>query len=539
MLKKTSIRIPFLLLFCAVIASLPGQTAQIEKLKQEVESLEGPPEIRKMLQLSEVLFEGGFYEKSIDWAENAEKNAHKQRETELEAMALNRIGKGLAILNKKGAFKRNKAVPKFRSSLELLRQMPNPNTALVVDNLLSLRSIAEKAGEPDRVRELEQMMEQIRKNGAGGESMREGQAGKAEITETLTKLEQEKNALRQEIEKQLKQQQATQTVAAAKEQQWTAESKAMMQKLALQEEAISKMTEAQMKERLNYMQQRQLLDSLTYRSSLDSVNLVNTQLAVRASQTRNNFLAAAMAALFLLLGGSTFSFFRAKKHARELAKKNEQILAEQQRSEELLLNILPANVAKELKTKGFTDAQFFEHAAVLFVDFVGFSKIAAQISPDQLVADLDSAFKAFDSIMGRYGIEKIKTIGDAYMCASGLSNNSIKEPGKMIDAAREIQAWLKEWNQKREHKRLPRFDARVGIHTGPVVAGVVGSKKFAFDIWGDTVNVASRVEQAGEGGKINISGSLYALVKDKYPCQFRGSIPVKNMGDIEMYYVSA
>jgi len=287
------------------------------------------------------------------------------------------------------------------------------------------------------------------------------------------------------------------------------------------------------------MQQRYMLDSVVYRNSLDSLSVENWNLALREAESNRKFYMAAIIALLVLAGGSLFSFVRARQHTKVLEGKNKTIREEQERSENLLLNILPSLVAEELKKNGSTKAQYYEDVSVLFADFVGFSKIAEQLKPQQLVTELDTAFKAFDEIIARYNLEKIKTIGDAYMCAGGLvpggrDGSQIRD---MVSAAREMQNWLTVWNAEREAKGLPRFDARIGIHRGPVVAGVVGSKKFAFDIWGDTVNIAARVEQASEGGKINISGEAYDIIKSFSPCQYRGKISVKNKGEIDMYYI--
>ncbi len=210
----------------------------------------------------------------------------------------------------------------------------------------------------------------------------------------------------------------------------------------------------------------------------------------------------------------------------------------QARSESLLLNILPVDVAEELKQKGRIEARHFDCVTVMFTDFVDFTKIAERLSPAELVAEIDVCFKAFDDIMDRYHIEKIKTIGDSYMAATGFSDNPASGPADMICAARDILAWITahQFEQDDTHRVSPRI--RIGIHTGPVVAGIVGSKKFAYDIWGDTVNIASRMESSSETGKINISGDTYQLVKDQFSCAYRGKIFAKNKGDIDMYFVS-
>jgi class 3 adenylate cyclase len=214
------------------------------------------------------------------------------------------------------------------------------------------------------------------------------------------------------------------------------------------------------------------------------------------------------------------------------------IAKEKQRSEELLLNILPGEVAEELKAKGSADAKQFDEISVMFTDFKGFTQIAEQMSPGELVAEIDVCFKAFDGIITRNGLEKIKTIGDSYMCAGGLPVPTADHAEKVVKAALEIQDFMEQHQLEREGKGKARFEARIGIHTGPVVAGIVGVKKFAYDIWGDTVNIASRMESSGEAGEVNISGSTYSLVKDKFMCQYRGKVEAKNKGEIDMYFVA-
>ncbi len=207
------------------------------------------------------------------------------------------------------------------------------------------------------------------------------------------------------------------------------------------------------------------------------------------------------------------------------------------RSDELLLNILPGEVAEELKEKGSADAKHFDEVTVMFTDFKGFTQISEKLSPAELVAEIDYCFKAFDNIITQRTIEKIKTIGDAYMCAGGLPVANTTNAIDVVNAAMEIQQFMKQHLQQRKNEGKEVFEIRIGIHTGPVVAGIVGVKKFAYDIWGDTVNIASRMESSGEAGKINISGSTYNLVKDKFSCTHRGKIQAKNKGEIDMYFV--
>ena len=218
-------------------------------------------------------------------------------------------------------------------------------------------------------------------------------------------------------------------------------------------------------------------------------------------------------------------------------KQRNRIGKEKKRSEDLLLNILPEEVAEELKEKGEAEARLMEEVTVLFTDFKGFTAMSEKLSPKDLVRDIHECFSAFDKIMEKYGIEKIKTIGDAYMAAGGVP---IAQPGhapNVIKAAFEIRDFIEEGKARKIENNLPYFEIRIGIHTGPVVAGIVGVKKFQYDIWGDTVNTASRLESSGEPGKINISEATYEQVKDHFNCEHRGRITAKGKGEIDMYFV--
>lgn len=213
--------------------------------------------------------------------------------------------------------------------------------------------------------------------------------------------------------------------------------------------------------------------------------------------------------------------------------------AEKERSENLLLNILPAEIAEELKDKGEAAARDFDMVSILFTDFKGFTKASEQLSAADLVAEINICFKAFDHIVGRYGIEKIKTIGDAYMAAGGLPVPDKESAMNTVLAGLDMQAFMLARKKEREALGLPAFEMRVGIHTGSVVAGIVGVKKFQYDIWGDTVNTASRMESSGEVGQVNLSASTYMLVKDNSEFNFtsRGKVEAKGKGEMEMYFV--
>ncbi len=209
------------------------------------------------------------------------------------------------------------------------------------------------------------------------------------------------------------------------------------------------------------------------------------------------------------------------------------------RSDELLLNILPKEVAEELKATGSTTARDFESVTVMFTDFKNFTAMSEKLTAQELVNEINYCYSAFDNIITKHGIEKIKTIGDSYMCAGGLPVANKTNSVDTVTAAIEIRDFMLNEKQKRKAEGKPFFEIRIGCNTGSVVAGIVGIKKFAYDIWGDTVNIASRMESSGEAGKINISGSTYELVKDKFSCTHRGKIEAKNKGMIDMYFVES
>jgi adenylate cyclase len=235
--------------------------------------------------------------------------------------------------------------------------------------------------------------------------------------------------------------------------------------------------------------------------------------------------------LLLVFLGLLYHRFRYVSRTKQI------IQRERDRSDQLLLNILPAETAEELKQFGEAQAHQYEVVTVLFADIKNFTKLAESLSPREVVSTLHEYFQGFDQIVGAYGLEKIKTIGDAYLCAGGLSDTAPVHPVQVVRAAMEMQKMAQRLMVQRSREGLPFFELRMGIHTGPVVAGVVGIKKFAYDIWGDTVNTAARMEQSGVPGRINISGATYELVKEFFVCSFRGRIEAKNKGELEMYFV--
>jgi class 3 adenylate cyclase len=234
--------------------------------------------------------------------------------------------------------------------------------------------------------------------------------------------------------------------------------------------------------------------------------------------------------LVLLLISIMFIF-----RSYRLQKTNNRLLGiEKKKSDDLLLNILPAEVATELKEKGLVAPKQYDNVTVLFTDFVGFTSVSEKLTPNELVHELDYCFKGFDAIIGKYNIEKIKTIGDAYLALAGLPHEDPNHATNIVAAALEMQAFMQQRKQEMGDKS---FHMRAGIHSGVVVAGIVGSKKFAYDIWGDTVNTAARMEQNSLQDKVNISDATYQLVKDKYECTYRGEVAAKNKGMMRMYFV--
>lgn len=277
----------------------------------------------------------------------------------------------------------------------------------------------------------------------------------------------------------------------------------------------------------------------------DQIKILEQEKALKAAEAeqartvRNALLAGG--GLLLLLAGLLWRLIANKQRAnQELAKKNVQLDVARKRSDELLLNILPSELVDELKVKGITRTRHHDEVTIMFTDFRDFTKISEQLSPADLVQEIDYCFRHFDHIIGKYpSIEKIKTIGDAYLCAGGLPEAHPNHAREVVAAALEIRDFISELEEQRTREGKLSFQIRIGIHTGPVVAGVVGATKFAYDIWGDTVNTAARLESASEPGQVNISEATYDRVQDQFLCQHRGDIATKNKADMSMYFVES
>lgn len=235
--------------------------------------------------------------------------------------------------------------------------------------------------------------------------------------------------------------------------------------------------------------------------------------------------------LMLMIAGLIYRSYRIKLRTNKVL--------DQQKAqiEQLLLNILPDEVAKELQANGFAVPRHYDSVAVMFTDIEGFTTIAEKMEPRELVKELNTCFMAFDEIIEKYNLEKIKTIGDAYMCAGGIPTPDPKYIENILEASMDIRDYMHHYNDKKRALGQAPWELRLGVHVGPMVAGVVGKKKYAYDIWGLTVNIASRMESNGEPGQVNVSSNVFELMKDKYAFKYRGKIYAKNIGDIDMYFV--
>ncbi len=536
----------FLLLSCVSVCF--SQKEKINELEATLNQQSGIDFIRNAIGLSDLYMDEGRPDLALTRAESALAEAKKQGNKSLIAAALNRRGKSIRQSADGKRLLLNRAYKSFEESNEF-----STSDEERMDNLVNMKSIAESLNKPDDVRRAAYALavlqgknppppEEDTRTGLFNSRRKRALQEYRQVQAEKQNLAAEKNSLADELAE-LSEEQAS----------MRAQQEKLVNLLEMKELAIVDMSKEQMQQELLFSEQERLLDSLTFINILDSLELAKKEMQVEQQelalreqmaelelQKSQRNLLLALAGIFIVAAAGLFHRYHvAKGHNLMLAEKNRIIQQERERSEELLLNILPKAVAEELKLNGGAETQHFENATVMFVDFKGFSKISKELTPGQLVADLDFAFKNFDGIIGKFGLEKIKTIGDAYMCAGGLPSEDSTHPIQVIKAALEIQAFLNQWNNEKANRKEPIFEARIGIHTGPLVAGVVGSKKFAYDIWGDTVNVAARMETSCEVGRVNISDSTFQRVKNNFACEYRGKVPAKNVGEVEMYYVSA
>lgn len=255
---------------------------------------------------------------------------------------------------------------------------------------------------------------------------------------------------------------------------------------------------------------------------------------VRAEDTKEHSTA------MLRTIGAEIDVARAQISAQnsELRRLYSELEAEELKSEALLHNILPADVAEELRRTGQVKPVHYDSVTVLFADFKGFTRVASRMSPAALLRELDFYFSEFDRIIEGHGLEKLKTIGDAYMCAGGIPVVNKSHPEDAVAAAWDMVRFMDEVRQDKLASGEQPWELRIGVHTGPLMAGVIGQKKFAYDIWGDTVNIASRLESTGEAGRINLSRTTWEAVRERWECEHRGKLMAKNRGEIDMYFVT-
>ncbi|MEM6316687.1 MAG: adenylate/guanylate cyclase domain-containing protein [Bacteroidota bacterium] len=483
-------------------------------------------QIKILLENSTYFYQENDFDKAAKQAQEAIVLAEQSQQKMLVATATYKKAQALLAMKKRKRAHRKEAKELLKKSLFLLATTNNMELRLAV--LDQLEWIANQENDVASATLYAKQKQELKKLAETKEIAEELEERTEELSEKTEELEEKTENLSVRVE----------TLND--------------QKKALTEQ-VATLNEEQLQAQLVIALQKNEVDSFKFERQLDSLILAQNDFIVKEQasqlklsqnelqlqQAQRNFFLALAGIVAIIAIGVFLRYTQSKKLNAVLKAKNEIIEQERKKSEQLLLNILPVVVANELKIHGVAKARKYNHATVFFSDFINFSHIAKSLSPEELVNLLDHYFKIFDKIIEKYGLEKIKTIGDAYMCVGGLPDRHPTHPQSVIQAGLEIQALLAKQKKTNEQAGKPYFEARIGIHTGPLVAGVVGSKKFAFDVWGDTVNVAARLEAKGASGKVNISASTYKIVKDDFKCTARGSIPVKNRGEIEMYFVEA
>ncbi len=518
-----------LLAFCTTLAH--SQTES--DIKKQLKDIQGLEYVQVAIELVDLYLDKEKFDLAEELAEEARKVAVSEMHPEWIAITLNRQARAIIRDPSLRLFARAKSRKLLNESIQL-----SSDNELQKENLRLLKQLAREKGDTDEVTAIEAQLAALNNGGSINEDVVSGGVlgrRKREALDRLKDIRSDQDSLNQQL-----------TQINSQKQKLAKKSKGLVTQLEAKEAAFDKLSDEQMRIEYRLLQQDYLLDSMAFTSSLDSLKIANqeaknaeldAELNFQKSQ-RNFFLA--IASVILILAFGLYSRYRnTKAHNALLEEKNKIIQEERERSEELILNILPKIVADELKASGKATAERFEEATVLFADFKDFSSISSKLSPEKLVSDLDYCFQAFDEIIERNGLEKIKTIGDAYVCAGGLPKGNDSNAADVVQAALDIRDFLKQLKEKADRMKITPFEARIGIHTGPLVAGVVGKKKFAYDIWGDTVNLASRMETNSQPGKINISSSTYKLVKDQFECEARGKILAKNLGEVDMYYVTS
>jgi class 3 adenylate cyclase len=563
------------LLFSALPFSLFAQNELITGLEKELAELEGIPYCETAILLSDLYFEKKDFAKAAEYAKSAYQTADQIGRKDYMATALNKQAKANLKNKQLKKGERLASLKQLAKSLELMTTYEIDNVELESDNIESLINVGKEfIGEIEKsdVEELLVVTLDSIKHDLAKMPKSTIRIGKPEeetsnrpVPEHILHKRQQQLDYQQKImvmnlekvENEMKKtkvvsQPAEETVAAIEDfaffpklrEQWIPQKEELEKAFEKEAQRIKKMDELEAREELLLAEYKYKYDSLSYIHSVDSINLEKKEIALRQQEAEAARQKIQQSLMMVGSGGSVilsllflFGFIQQRKNNRLLQQKNGEIQHEQERSQELLLNILPAEVANELKEYGAAKAHRYDEVTVLFSDFQNFSGIAEKLSPEKLIQELDYCFKAFDRIIEKNKLEKIKTIGDAYLCAGGVPSPHSDHAIRTVNAALEMQQFLEKWKKEKKEKGEVFFEARIGIHTGPIIAGVVGVKKFAYDIWGDTVNIASRMESSGQVGKVNISENTYQLVKNQFNFEERGKMAIKNKGEINMYFV--
>jgi class 3 adenylate cyclase len=535
----------FLLAFLFFCCTILAQAQSIQDLEAQLQSASSSKEKMSLnYQLAEEWLKKDA-RKSIEYAKAAHQLAQEQNNDGMAAEAAYLVSRGYD----RSRDDRNEDVW-LNSAVKFAMRAKDAD--LIIKTVDQRSRLAEKQHNERKALQIVQEAFDYFSKKTSGQSLSQMQAQyevqKAQLERDKQQLIAEKQRLERDIsglasERDVLKQ--DKTALTERQQSLEQEKMAVEEEISKKEEEIQEVSASRAKALYIAEHRKRMIDSLETQKLMDSLTISQQEMAIQNAELEKEqgrylvYLLGLVSIFVLLLALMMYLRFLAKKKSSQLLEKQNKIIEqERQRSDELLYNIMPVEVAQELKEKGSATAQQFPEATVLFTDFKNFTTIAERLTPEALVKELNNCFKAFDHIISHHsGIEKIKTIGDAYLCASGLVKHKTI-PSEIVKAALEMQEFLDDHKQERMRQGLPYFEARIGIHTGPVVAGVVGFKKFAYDIWGDTVNIAARMEEQCEPGQVNISETTYSLVKYNFECQSRGRIPVKNKGMMEMYYVT-
>ena len=534
----------YLSVFCLSLLLLLVHTAVVGQSIAELENRFNRATVKRdrmtlAYQIAEKSMAGSNYTKASDFAQRANQIAIEVGDKRKEADA--------AYLSANAEYQRRnyrESASRFNQAWNAARNYGLRDVAL--NSTERLQDIALKQNDlKEALKWSRETVNYLKNNGSGA---RDGGDAQRRLENRLAAAEADNRNLREQLAAATGQTQVLET--SYQEQLKDVQSKTQ-QELSQKEATISQIAQDKLRADSMVRTKARMVDYLTKDQMADSIVRVGlerdyqaqkrltavAELGQKKSEYFRNLLGL-LAGFVLILAVLFYYRYRSKRRsADELSQKNVLIEAEQKRSDNLLLNILPPAIAQELKTRNKVAARKYEQATVMFVDFKGFTTLAEKLSPELLVEELDYCFSNFDNIISRYRIEKIKTVGDAYMCASGLSDMNAS-PSDMVKAALEIQDFMLAMKAERMSRAMPFFEARIGIHVGAVVAGVVGAKKFAYDIWGDTVNIAARMEETCDPGKVNVSEAAYWLSKYEFEWHSRGKVAAKNKGMMDMYYVT-